>query len=69
MKARTTKTTKAAIAASRKYPEKRVWYFAYGNNECYVIGGNNLEAFQQSRIAPSMLGVEKRLYINGRKIG
>ena len=69
MRAKTTKVSKAAIEASRKYPEMRVWYFAKGNNECYIIGGNNLEAFQQSRIAPTMLGVEKRLYISGRKIG
>lgn len=68
-RAKTTRTSKAAIAASRKYPERNVWYFRNGNNECYVIGGNNWEAFKKSGIAPNMLGVERRLYINGRKIG
>ena len=69
MKARTTAVSKAAIKASRKYPEKNVWYFRNGNNECFVIGGKDLEAFQRSGIAPAMLGVEKRLYQNGKKIG
>ena len=68
-KARTTVVSKAAIEASRKYPEKNVWYFCKGNNECYVIGGNSLEAFQRSGISNTMLDVEKRLYHNGRKIG
>lgn len=69
MRARTTKTTKAAIATSRKYPERNVWYFCKGNNECYVIGGKSGEAFERSGIAPSLAGVECRLYINGKKIG
>lgn len=68
-RAQTTKVSKAAIAASRRYPERNVWYFCNGNNECFVIGGNNVEAFKNSGIASTMLGVEKRLYINGRKIG
>lgn len=65
----TTVVSKAAIATSRKYPERNVWYFRNGNNECFVIGGNSVEAFKNSGIAPTMLEVEKRLYINGRKIG
>jgi hypothetical protein len=69
MRAKTTFVSKAAIETSRKYPEKNVWYFAYGNNECFVIGGNDRDAFLRSGIAPSMLKVEKRLYQNGRKIG
>lgn len=69
MKARTTAVTKAAIAASRKYPEKNVWYFCKGNNECFIIGGKSGDAFKASGIAPTMLGVEKRHYINGRKMG
>lgn len=69
MKARTTTVSKAAIATSRKYPEKNIWYFCKGDNECFVIGGKSLEAFQRSGIAPTMMGVEKRLYQNGRKIG
>ncbi len=69
MKAKTTKVSKAAIAASRKYPQKAVWYFAKGSNECYVIGGNSREAFETSGIAPTMLGIDHRQYINGRKIG
>ena len=68
-RAQTTVVSKAAIAASRRYPERNVWYFRNNNNECFVIGGNNVEAFKNSGIAPTMLGVEKRLYINGRKIG
>ena len=36
MRAKTTKVSKAAIAASRKYPERHIWYFRHGNNECYV---------------------------------
>ena len=66
---KTTSVSKAAIAASRKYPEKNVWYFRKGSNECYVIGGMSGEAFIKSRIANNMLGVERRLYVNGRKIG
>ena len=70
MRAKTTKVSKAAIEASRKYPERNVWYFAHGNNECFVIGGgNSLEAFKRSGIAPTMMYVKTRLYINGRKIG
>lgn len=69
MRAKTTTTSKAAIATSRKYPNRNVWYFRQGANECFVIGGNNLEAFKQSNIAPTMLNVETRLYQNGRKIG
>lgn len=69
MRAKTTTVSKAAIAASRKYPEKNVWYFSKGNNECFVIGGKSYDAFLRSGIAPTMLGVEKRLYQNGRKIG
>ena len=68
-RAQTTVVSKAAIAASRKYPERNVWYFRNGSNECFVIGGNNMEAFENSGISSTMLGVEKRLYINGRKIG
>ena len=68
-RAQTTRVSKAAIVASRKYPERNVWYFRNGNNECFVIGGNNVEAFKNSGISSTMLGVEKRLYINGRKIG
>lgn len=68
-RAQTTSVSKAAIAASRKYPERNVWYFRNGNNECFVIGGKSKEAFENSGIAPTMLGVERRLYINGRKIG
>lgn len=68
-KARTTTTSKAAIEASRRYPERNVWYFCKGSNECYVIGGKSLEAFQRSGISNTMLGVEMRQYINGRKIG
>lgn len=68
-RAQTTNVSKAAIAASRKYPERNVWYFHNGNNECFVIGGNNVEAFRNSGIAPTMIGVERRLYINGHKIG
>ncbi len=69
MRAKTTKVSKAAIEASRKYPERNVWYFAHGNNECFVIGGNSLDAFKRSGIASTMMYVHKRLYINGRKIG
>lgn len=54
-RAQTTRVSKAAIATSRKYPERNVW--------------NNVEAFKNSGIASTMLGVEKRLYINGHKIG
>lgn len=68
-RAKVTAVSKAAIEASRRYPEKNVWYFCKGSNECYVIGGKSLEAFQRSGIAPSLLGVEKRLYLAGRKIG
>ena len=68
-RAQTTRVSKAAIAASRRYPERNVWYFRNSNNECFVIGGNNVEAFKNSGISSTMLGVEKRLYINGRKIG
>lgn len=68
-RAKTTATSKAAIATSRKYPDKNVWYFRNGNNECFVIGGKSMDAFERSGIAPSMLGVERRLYQNGRKIG
>lgn len=68
-RAQTTVVSKAAIAASRRYPERNVWYFHSGNNECFVIGGNNVEAFKNSGIASTMLGVEKRRYINGHKIG
>lgn len=68
-KARTTNTTKAALAASRKHPERTVWYFCKGNNECFVIGGMSGEAFRQSGIAPTRQGVECRMYLNGRKIG
>lgn len=68
-KAKTTPTSKAAIEASRKYPEKNIWYFRKGSNECFVIGGKSLDAFQRSGIAPNMLGVEKRLYQAGKKIG
>ena len=68
-RAKTTATSKAAIEASRRYPEKNVWYFHKGNNECYVIGGMSGEAFQRSGIAPTMMGVERRLYVNGKKIG
>lgn len=69
MRAKTTYVSKAAIEASRQYPERCVWYFAHGNNECFVIGGNQLDAFLRSGIAPSMMHCERRLYINGRKIG
>jgi hypothetical protein len=69
MKAITTSVTKAAIAASRKYPEKTIWYFRKVNNECFVIGGFSNEAFAQSRISPTHEGVECRMYKNGRKIG
>ena len=65
----TTTVSKAAIAASRRHPERNVWYFRNGNNECFIIGRNNRDAFEKSGIAPTMLGVETRLYINGRKIG
>ena len=68
-RAQTTTVSKAAIAASRKYLERNVWYFRKGNNECFVIGGKSGEAFKNSGIASTMLGVETRLYINGRKIG
>ena len=68
-RAKTTTTTKAAIEASRKYPEKNVWYFARGNNECFIIGGKSGDAFLRSGISSTMIGVEKRLYQNGRKIG
>ena len=68
-RAQTTSTSKAAISASRKYPERNVWYFRKGNNECYVIGGMSGEAFSRSGISPTMAGVERRLYIGGRKIG
>lgn len=69
MRAKTTTVTKAAIATSRRYPERNVWYFRKGNNECYVIGGKSLEAFRRSGISNTMLDVEMRQYINGRKIG
>lgn len=68
-RAQTTTVSKSAIVASRKYPERNVWYFRKGNNECFVIGGKSGEAFKNSGIASTMLGVETRLYINGRKIG
>ncbi len=68
-RAQTTTVSKSAIAASRRYPERNVWYFRKGNNECFVIGGKSGEAFKNSGIASTMLGVETRLYINGRKIG
>lgn len=68
-RAQTTAVSKAAIAASRRYPERNIHYFRNGNNECFIIGGNGLDAFKNSGIAPTMLGVEHRLYINGRKIG
>lgn len=67
-RAKTTTVSKAAIEASRKYPARNVWYFRNGNNECFVIGGKSGEAFERSGIAPTMLGAERRLYINGRKI-
>ena len=66
--ARITKVSRAAIAASRKYPEKNVWYFRKGNNECFVIGGLSMDAFYQSGIARTPLGVERRLYVGGRKV-
>lgn len=68
MRARTTSVTKAAIAASRKYPEKNVWYFCKGNNECFIIGGNNVDALHKAGF-PGFAGVEHRHYINGRKQG
>lgn len=68
MKARTTTVTKAAIAASRKYPEKNIWYFCKGSNECFVIGGNNVDALHKAGFH-SFAGVEHRHYINGRKQG
>ena len=68
-RAQTTTVSKAAIAASRKYPERNVWYFRKGNNECFVICKNGGDAFDKSGIAPTMAGVETRLYFNGRKIG
>lgn len=68
-RAQTTTVSKAAIATSRRYPERNVWYFRKGSNECFVIGGKSGEAFKKSGIASTMLGVETRLYINGRKIG
>ncbi len=68
-RARTTTVTKAAIAASRRYPERNVWYFRKGSNECFVICCKEGDAFDKSGIAPTMAGVETRLYFNGRKIG
>ena len=68
-RARITRVSKAAIAASRRYPNRNIHYFRNGNNEFFIIGGNNLDAFKNSGIAPTMIGVEHRLYINGRKIG
>lgn len=65
-RARTTPTTKAAIAASRKYPEKNIWYFRNGSNECYIIGGNNLEALHRAGFPNYSAIDERRQYINGR---
>lgn len=67
-RARVTSVTKAALAASRKYPNTNVWYFRQGNNECFVIGGNANEAFSSSCIAPTRLYVEYWWYLNGKKI-
>lgn len=67
-RAKTTTVTKAAIAASRKYPEMNIWYFCNGNNECYIIGGNSLDALHRAGFS-NYAGVEHRHYINGRKIG
>lgn len=65
---RTTAVSKAAIRTSRKYPDKNVWYFCKGNNECFVIGGLSYYAFIKSGISNTLLDVEKRLYVNGRKV-
>lgn len=67
-RAKVTPVSKAALAASRKYMNTYVWYFRQGSNECFVIGGNSLEAFQASGIAPTMLTVERRMYLNGKKL-
>lgn len=69
MRAKTTKVTKAAISASRKYPEKYVWYFRNGNNECFVIGGNSAEALHNAGFANFSGITEHRMYLNGRKLG